>query len=84
MTVTEKTDSKNTDSSIPELWAKSVLREQLQGGFFAPRFARDPNFHPPPIPWRVRRWRRLKWQVRDAREAVALKIAPWLEPDDWR
>ena len=41
----------------------------------------NPNIKP--LPPRPSRRNRLRWWQEDKREAIALRIAPWLRRDDW-
>lgn len=69
--------------SIPEVWAKSVLRDAARSGFWA-NFSslNDPNYVAPRIPLR----RRFRLRAERMRRGIALRIDPSIREDldrDW-
>jgi hypothetical protein len=71
---------------VPELYREQVagqIRDSLPT-FEAARGGFDWNREPgaPPSRWQKRKWR---WSARlnARRQRLALRIAPWLERDDW-
>jgi hypothetical protein len=71
------------DNVIPKPWTEKLLTELApKNDWWAKFVGKYPAIEPPP--WYKRRWFRIKWKAHTAREWVAVKIAPWLEPeDDW-
>ena len=65
---------------IPDLWEKQLLHDQLHQGFFASHLPPGPPR--PPLPLRKRLRIKLHTQQWNFRDSLALKIAPWLKPED--
>lgn len=85
MTINLPPPNNSTESFIPALYREafySIMNESIwnermrEKGYYAAQLP------VPPLKTRLRRMCR-SW-VFVTREKLALKIAPWLEPDDWR
>lgn len=65
---------------IPDIWVEHIRRDLNSELVWNAKY---PAARLPIPPCRVRYSRAFKRLIERRREWLALKIAPWLEPDDW-